>query len=598
MANKITYKDKVAIQNDTSIADENKVTDDDMNEIKRVVNTNADEQNELKESVNNLVVNYDKLEGIYEEYILNPLEWNSNLKSSDSGYWFTTKKYKKGFCKSIDILSVSDNEISGIINFYTEDSNNSKQLNKYLSIEFNGTGNINIEVNNYIPFDFYIAIKGEGIGYTTISDSLYYSFGKNKDANVDNVTIPSNLSSRYMHAYKLNMCGLEYLINSNVSLSNKIANIMPKPNAKKYPITFDFIDKKISINHTIYIVTNLSNGFGNFNIASKEISFVNEYNNKCYYILLYDILKKECSISIFANNKMNYSNFDNKLILACIFFDENNTNCAYLSDINKDYIYIKYKNPSIENNIDDSIYNNTIPWNCTEKFFSTKIQQNFWFNCKCTFIGDSICKGEDPENGYLRMTSNIAQIANEYFGFRECINLGIGGCRISDSSQTRTDAIVNRYTDIDSDTDLIVIFAGTNDYNANVDIGSLDDVSDNSKFIPAYYNLLQGIQTNYSNAKILCVTPLQRITGKNKNSKGFILKDYRNAIIQVCEDCSVPYLDLFTELGGDAYNSKWKTNNLPDGLHPNQNCIRNYVAPNINKKIEDILMTFYYNYID
>lgn len=55
---KITYLDKVAIQNDESIPDINKVTDADMNEIKRVVNNNEEElktENErLRQDLNGL----------------------------------------------------------------------------------------------------------------------------------------------------------------------------------------------------------------------------------------------------------------------------------------------------------------------------------------------------------------------------------------------------------------------------------------------------------------------------------------------------------------------------------------------------------------
>ena len=46
---KIEYENKQAIQNDDSIAKKNKVTDEDMNEIKEVVNENADELKELQE---------------------------------------------------------------------------------------------------------------------------------------------------------------------------------------------------------------------------------------------------------------------------------------------------------------------------------------------------------------------------------------------------------------------------------------------------------------------------------------------------------------------------------------------------------------------
>lgn len=44
MANKITYNNKVNLRNNPNIAEENKITDGNMNEIKDVVNTNANEQ--------------------------------------------------------------------------------------------------------------------------------------------------------------------------------------------------------------------------------------------------------------------------------------------------------------------------------------------------------------------------------------------------------------------------------------------------------------------------------------------------------------------------------------------------------------------------
>ena len=54
MATKITWENKVGIQNDESIARKNKVMDDDMNEIKQVVNNNADELNTAQSNIENL----------------------------------------------------------------------------------------------------------------------------------------------------------------------------------------------------------------------------------------------------------------------------------------------------------------------------------------------------------------------------------------------------------------------------------------------------------------------------------------------------------------------------------------------------------------
>ena len=54
MATKITWENKEGIQNDTSVARKNKVMDEDMNEIKQVVNNNADELGTAKDNIEDL----------------------------------------------------------------------------------------------------------------------------------------------------------------------------------------------------------------------------------------------------------------------------------------------------------------------------------------------------------------------------------------------------------------------------------------------------------------------------------------------------------------------------------------------------------------
>lgn len=54
MANKITYNDKAPFQNDPDIPDDNKVLAKNMNEIKTVVNANADELNKANQNIENL----------------------------------------------------------------------------------------------------------------------------------------------------------------------------------------------------------------------------------------------------------------------------------------------------------------------------------------------------------------------------------------------------------------------------------------------------------------------------------------------------------------------------------------------------------------
>lgn len=50
---------------------------------------------------------------------------------------------------------------------------------------------------------------------------------------------------------------------------------------------------------------------------------------------------------------------------------------------------------------------------------------------------------------------------------------------------------------------------------------------------------------------------------------GKTLKDYANAIKQVAEKYSIPYIDLFTRSNIYPNNATVKTTYMPDGLHPN-----------------------------
>ena len=67
MIKNITYEDKIAIQNDESVDRKNKVTDADMNEIKEVVNANADEQTTQNTDISNIKKEQEKQNTNIEE---------------------------------------------------------------------------------------------------------------------------------------------------------------------------------------------------------------------------------------------------------------------------------------------------------------------------------------------------------------------------------------------------------------------------------------------------------------------------------------------------------------------------------------------------
>ena len=169
MVEKITYKDKTAIQNKPNIPKENKVTDEDLNEIKRVVNINADEiekQNELidkyKSNLINLEVTGESINVKDSSNLPSVLEILGNAKqevreghnvykSED----YTLHEFASGIPKVVtDKVKINSKDLNNI-NFTTSASGYFGVLSsptiikntetKYISLKLNG-GNNDIRV--------------------------------------------------------------------------------------------------------------------------------------------------------------------------------------------------------------------------------------------------------------------------------------------------------------------------------------------------------------------------------------------------------------------------------------------------------------------
>jgi lysophospholipase L1-like esterase len=122
----------------------------------------------------------------------------------------------------------------------------------------------------------------------------------------------------------------------------------------------------------------------------------------------------------------------------------------------------------------------------------------------------------------------------------------------------------NRISDILSTIDTttiknFVIAAGTNDWSSGIDIDT---------FTSAVNSV---IDTLYSaGASFVFMTPIRRIGDTTNNGVGKTLKDYRDAIINICEDRGVPYVDMYSNLGLNPNAEANKNAYVPDGIHPNQ----------------------------
>lgn len=185
---------------------------------------------------------------------------------------------------------------------------------------------------------------------------------------------------------------------------------------------------------------------------------------------------------------------------------------------------------------------------------------------------------DDTENSTYGI--NYINFVEAITGYQACRkdtgnNYGYSGYAIAGGHGYAT--LWSRRTDWDNvKTNLVTLFAGTNDYYYGSEIGTIDDYISNTG-INTIYGALR-LYIDYFKEKgingdldIVLITPIQRFTEgysrNDANTKGYYLEDYVNAIKAVGAYESLKVIDLYNNGGIGSYNY---TAMLKDGLHPNK----------------------------
>jgi lysophospholipase L1-like esterase len=193
-------------------------------------------------------------------------------------------------------------------------------------------------------------------------------------------------------------------------------------------------------------------------------------------------------------------------------------------------------------------------------------------NKKVVFLGDSITEGvgaSSPESTYVELFRKGSGA--------EVFNFGVSGTRIAEQKSPSPnpkfdETFERRAKKMPADADVVVVFGGTNDFgHGDARFGGFWD-RDNYSFYGAMHSLLRMLIEKYPSAYILFMTPLHRLSeNKTVNEYGIpchALKDYVDAIREVCEYYSVPVLDLYARSGMQPAIPIIKETYMPDGLHP------------------------------
>lgn len=199
---------------------------------------------------------------------------------------------------------------------------------------------------------------------------------------------------------------------------------------------------------------------------------------------------------------------------------------------------------------------------------------NKWAGKIASFLGDSITQGTNTDKTYH-------EYLKELVGFSVCNSYGISASSISSYYEPMCD----RVSTIDSQSDIVFVFGGTNDFSLGIPMGewyTLDGTTrtvnhDKSTFRGALTTLCEALLNKFPNKKNVLLTPLHRhtypgdLTELQANSKGLYLEDYVNAIKEAGKMYSIPVIDLYGDSGLFPRNNANAAIyfHSSDKLHPN-----------------------------
>ncbi len=194
---------------------------------------------------------------------------------------------------------------------------------------------------------------------------------------------------------------------------------------------------------------------------------------------------------------------------------------------------------------------------------------------KMAVLGDSITEGHGVADRY-NMYYNI--VAREC-GIRELYVDGISGTRfarqdvVSDNPRHDID-FLSRVEKIDADSDLVVVFGGTNDFgHGAAPLGTPEDKTPYT-FHGACNLMCEMLIARFPRSQIVFMGPLHREVeddprGSRKAEPVATLYEYVDIIKSTTRKYSIPFLDLMSVAGITPRVPVLKELYMPDGLHPN-----------------------------
>ena len=203
---------------------------------------------------------------------------------------------------------------------------------------------------------------------------------------------------------------------------------------------------------------------------------------------------------------------------------------------------------------------------------------------KMTYIayGDSITFGLYNSQ---RMESPYPSLVASTLGLKSCSNHAVNGGTLC-SNDIGWFCMTDKILSITDQHDIVSVMLGVNDYNRNLPLGTITDM-DNTTVYGSLNLIANHFDTYYQNSFVFFMTPYKERIGSGDcyrlNSQGYSLLDVANAIKEVAALHNYPVLDMFNYGRFELEYSSPES----DGIHPSQEFIKNYTAPQIAAFIKE-----------
>lgn len=196
-------------------------------------------------------------------------------------------------------------------------------------------------------------------------------------------------------------------------------------------------------------------------------------------------------------------------------------------------------------------------------------------------FGDSITYGLDTTRNGEQMDTPYPTAVGQILKLKSTKNFGVSGAPLS-IDNPYDQSIANVVSRFGAPADIISIMGGVNDYHYNVEIGSIDDTVTDT-FYGSLNHICEYLSEKYSNSFVFFMTPYKECMYTEKNACDYVLEDYANAVKTVCQKYNYPVLDMYNNGQFDLEMHNYGS----DGLHPSQNFVLNYTAPQIAQFIRN-----------